>query len=96
MPEQTTPAPRPERVTLTGEDLYAQHGWSGCDGSHWRNLSPATREGWEFAAAREQALREEIASQIEGSADTEVLPSVAIGHRNGLRHAARIARGETR
>lgn len=39
----TTPA-------LTGQQVYEQHGWSGCDGSHWRNLPPATRDGWDFAA----------------------------------------------
>lgn len=48
---------RPDRAVttlaaeaLTGEQVYIEHGWSGCDGSKWSRLSQATRDGWEFAA----------------------------------------------
>lgn len=46
--DQDVPATEPTRVD--GERLYNERGWSGCDGSAWRNLPPAVRDPWELAA----------------------------------------------
>lgn len=51
--------PLPElraRPPLDAEGYYVEHGWSGCAGSAWSELTSAAQEGWR-AAAREAAAR---------------------------------------
>ncbi|QFP96671.1 hypothetical protein PP512_gp56 [Gordonia phage Denise] len=40
----------PREVIEDAKSLYEREGWSGCDGSSWERLSPATRDGWIYAA----------------------------------------------
>lgn len=98
----STDTPRPERVALTDEERLAL-------GRHLRkrlgedSAERRYRDTWlqlayaadEWFAAREQALREEIAGQIEGNRIAEQLMGDA-DYNSGLNLAARIARGETR
>lgn len=49
--------------TTPGEEYYIEHGWSGCDGSSWKRLTQATRDGWE-AAARECARADRLQEQL--------------------------------
>ena len=63
----------------TGREVYEENGWSGCEGSAWEHLSPATREGWEFAAraltARSNAdVALLIAQEIESERDRRLRP----------------------
>lgn len=45
--------------TITpGQALYEKKSWSGCDGSRWSTLPPATREPWELAASLSTELDE--------------------------------------
>lgn len=73
--------PRPERVTLSAEERKAL---AFAD----RIALPGYVE--RIVAAREQALREEIAGQIEADCEADEPPCY------GCWNAARIARGETR
>lgn len=54
-PECTTCGPRAE--LSAARELYEEHGWSGCAGSEWDRLPPATQDGWRFAAERLAAVR---------------------------------------
>ncbi len=65
-----------QRRQITGKAYYAEHGWSGCDGSAWDGLSQATRDGWN-AAAREatrllNAPRVEITKSMLAPAECRV------------------------
>lgn len=40
---------REQRIEAA-KGLYEREGWSGCDGLSWDRLSPATRDGWIYAA----------------------------------------------
>jgi len=42
-----------------GETYYRAYGWSGCAGSTWATLTPATRDGWRHA----EALAARLAAQ---------------------------------
>ena len=86
----------------TGREVYEENGWSGCEGSAWEHLSPATREGWEFAARALTARSDAdvallIAQEIEHARDKcireqEELRHYGRGMIHGLERAAQIAR----
>lgn len=85
------PTPRPERVTLSDEEVEALQGETGNSGHYIKGiLAPAVER---ILAAREQALREEIAGQIEAhGAWWDHSPD----WRGGVDEAADIARGTVR
>lgn len=103
----TTETPRPERVTCDPHHFvwtWPIEGGSGSVGVC--DLCGAVTTG-ERDAAREQALREEIAQEIEAKYlgpdsgrgyDGRESPDAALrnAYDEGLEMAARIARGETR
>lgn len=57
-----------EEGPVTGQSLYEQHGWSGCEGSAWDNLPLATRSGWTYAAIQTYAQAETVAPDVEAVA----------------------------
>ena len=62
----STDTPTPERVTLTDEEWTELHGLATVEGLS----GPSSREcAEEWLAAREQALREEIAARVQAAVD---------------------------
>lgn len=82
------------------EAYYREHGWSGCSGSAWDRLPPATQRGWEHAAAeRERRERAEVElarrDARESEVDTlEAALNQAEAERDSLRAEVARLRGE--
>lgn len=97
-----TDAPRPERATLTDEErlhLRRIHRDAMTVDAATVDWVLDGIETWVLArdAAREQALREEIAGEIERKSEQlNAAEDYGRGGRDGLKAAARIARGGTR
>lgn len=65
------------------EQLYREHGWSGCAGSAWERLAPATREGWEHAAHLAPGSRTAngCATDSCGGGRSHIRPSASVSLR---------------
>ena len=97
----STDTPRPERVTLSAEEREALgvalfNATSGDYGGEFAH--PLAVEVERILAAREQALRDEIAGERDAYLDSPALdPAWIAGWHSAVDHiAARIARGEAR